>query len=185
MTREYEPDDGSLSAAQDPSNASPDAYCDTVAQQPEYQGELWYCINHNNDLVFATPEDATWTDQVRTALQAETWGEFRRLMPEDEYGRLLDEMYGYVEELTPVPSNRDHFDSYMISGVADGDYPPWLQASMDHDLPEEIVESYGVWQSSVFNGPYFSISADREFLVVRALQRLGYVVRRRDDLAFN
>ena len=47
---------------------------------------LWYCKSAlNRGLVFAYPEQAQRIHEIHTALSANTWGEFRRLMPAEDY----------------------------------------------------------------------------------------------------
>jgi hypothetical protein len=87
----------------------------------------------NGGLVFALAEDAERVSRIHTALaNARTWGEFRRLMPSAD----LRDVWAVVERQCAdygvgTPSDADSFSAEMIPGFCDGDYPTWLQASMD------------------------------------------------------
>ena len=146
---------------------------------------LWYRQHPaNGDLVFATPNEALYIDGLHKALNSETWGEFRRRIPEDQYAEILERQYEYLGEPTEVPSDEDRFNACDVPGVADGDYPPWLQQGMERNLPKEIIDKYGKWKSTMLNGSYLAISPACEDEVVASLRKLGFTVERRGDLRF-
>ena len=146
---------------------------------------LWYRESPaNGDLVFAIPEKATRVDAIHRALKSETWGEFRRRLPDDEYVQLAQKMFADAIEPMPVPLDDDPFDGALIPGYYDGDYPDWLQTQMEWILPKGIVKKYGTRVATRLNGSYFRIGADEGEEVAQALKRLGFKVERRDDLMF-
>ena len=146
---------------------------------------LWYRqAPGNGDLVFADPSDALYIDTLNQALRASTWGEFRKLMPEDQYEEIVSSQYEYIGEPELVPSDEYAFDSAIVPGYHDGDYPPWLQKDMESVLPDDIAEEYGTIVSTMLNGNYLSLPSEYEHQIVDSLKRQGYVVKRRDDLSF-
>jgi hypothetical protein len=147
---------------------------------------LWYRqAPGNGDLVFAEPGTAQYIDTINCALRASTWGEFRKLMPEEEYEEIVSSQYEYIGEPELVPSNEDTFDSAIVPGYHDGDYPPWLQKDMEDVLPENIAKEYGTIVSTVLNGNYLSLPTEYEHQIVDSLKKQGYIVKRRDDLSFS
>jgi hypothetical protein len=146
---------------------------------------LWYRESPaNGDLVFALPENATRVDAIHRALKSDTWGEFRRRLPDDEYVQLAQKMFADAIEPMPVPLDDDPFDGALIPGYYDGDYPDWLQTQMEWILPKRIVKKYGTRIATRLNGSYLQIGADEGEEVAQALKRLGFKVERRDDLMF-
>lgn len=137
---------------------------------------------HNGGLVFATPERAELVSRVHRAIaSAETWGEFRRLMPRVEYSHVVR---AFDENCEPRPRGTDPFDPESVPGWSDGDYPPWLQSQMDRLLPYEVLKRYGKLEATAINGSFWMIPADRIDEVRAALEALNYVVEQRDDLNF-
>ena len=146
---------------------------------------LWYRqAAGNGDLVFAEPSEALYTDTLNQALRASTWGEFRKLMPEEEYEEIVMSQYEYIGEPELVPADEDEFDSGIVPGYDEGDYPPWLQKDMEDVLPENIAKEYGTIVSTTLNGNYLSLPTEYEHQIVESLKKQGYVVERRDDLSF-
>jgi len=147
---------------------------------------LWYRqAPGNGDLVFAEPGTALYIDTLHCAMGARTWGEFRKLMPEDEYQEIVARQYEYSGEPELVPADEDEFDSAIVPGYHDGDYPPWLQQDMESVLPDDIVKEYGTIVSTMLNGNYLSIPPECEQQVVAALKKHGYIVERKDDVRFH
>ena len=106
-------------------------------------------------------------------------------MPEEEYEEIVMSQYEYIGEPELVPADEDEFDSGIVPGYHDGDYPPWLQKDMEDVLPENIAKEYGTIASTVLNGNYLSLPPEYEHQIVDSLKRQGYVVERRDDLSFS
>lgn len=51
---------------------------------------------------FAPRHLAEWVDQIHEALgQSKTWGEFRKLMPADEYQRFMNQTFDENDEERP------------------------------------------------------------------------------------
>jgi len=146
---------------------------------------LWYRQHpYNGDLVFAEPGDALYSDALHRALGSETWGEFRRLMPEAEFHDLIYGRYEHLWDLEVVPEDDEIFDCTIFPAVAQGDYPEWLQQRMQNLIPKDIAEKYGRSKATVFNGDYLSIDPEHENEIVDALRNKGFAVKQRSDLRF-
>ncbi len=152
---------------------------------PERRPTLWYCGSAlNRGLVFAYPEQAQRIHEIRTALRANTWAEFRRLMPAEDYMDLIEAKFADIDEPTPIPADKEAFSGDWVPGYFEGDYPDWLQARMDGLLPEKILRRFGKREQTILNGPYWMIDPKHEAEIVVALEKAGYLVRKREDLTF-
>ena len=153
---------------------------------------LVYRVLSDTAVVFATRADAEHVSAINRALfEAETWGEFRRLLPGGEWDTIA-EMLGDcpdddddADEMCHWERDDEPFSVDNIPGVGDGDYPPWLQADMDSVIPEDILERYGKRESSVLNGPFWEIPPSNLEPLVDELRAQGFVVEPADDLEFN
>jgi hypothetical protein len=148
------------------------------------RSRFYYTVHPNGGLVFAEAGEAEHIHRIHFALEnSKTWADFRRLMPTDEYAKIMEIL---EENLAgdPAPSESDPFDGGLVPGYYDGDYPKWLQQSMHETLPAELLERFAIRESSVLNGPYWSIDEAHERAIVSELRRLGHTVERRDDLSF-
>jgi hypothetical protein len=148
---------------------------------------LYYTTHPNGGLVFAEASTAEYNSRIHTALStSKSWREFREAMPEDAYDAIIDQFRQALEEgdLEELPQDDDAFDGAFIPGYYDGDYPEWLQQSMDYLLPEELLERYGEMRDTALNGSYWHIDTEHEQELVEELRRLGQKVTRRDDLRF-
>ena len=147
---------------------------------------LYYRNSPSNEgVVLAEPVRATFVSDIHVALStAQTWGEFRQLMPFEEYRRLVIEMFGEPGELQAVPGDDEEFDSSYIWGYHDGDYPPWLQAEIGQVLPPDLLERYTEAIGTRLNGDYYQIE-DGDFVALKAeLEARGYDLIDRSDLFF-
>jgi hypothetical protein len=157
--------------------------------------EIIYRVHPNGGAVFALKSEAVYVDQIYRALSgAVTWGQFREMLPKGEWETIVDMVqntHGWPEDFEGVEDDDDGFDDGMVrwdrddapfSGydhipqAADGDYPIFLQQTMDGFIPEEVLTSFGTLTDSVLNGPYWHISPDRIEDVVEWLRRDGYTV---------
>jgi hypothetical protein len=135
----------------------------------------------NSGLVFAYIDRAKEIHDINRALhEASTWGDFRRLMPEDEYNRVKT----LAEEYDCEVSEYSEFHAEQVPGYADGDYPDWLQAEMDRVLPDDILEEFAVSQSTVLSGDYYHIEERALGAIVERLEKSGYRVSDGSDLDF-
>jgi hypothetical protein len=135
-------------------------------------------------LVFAEPDVARFISRIHEAISnSSTWEEFRRAMPRSEYSRMIREWFDDQGE--PRPRGCDKFDAEQIPGYCDGDYPDWLQQTMDRVLPEEIMEEFAEGENSVLNGPYFHIDAEHLPEITARLKQLGYAVEDGTHLSFH
>ena len=148
---------------------------------------LYYRISPANEgVVLAEPVRATFIADIHYAIStAQTWGQFRELMPFEEYRRLVIEMFGEPGNFQAVPADDEKFDSSHIWGYHDGDYPPWLQAEIGQVLPPDLLDKYAVLEQSVMNGSYYVIYDD-DFPDLKAeLKARGYELIDRSDLQFH
>ena len=132
-------------------------------KKPALVFQLW----EGDSGIFLEEETYLRLKAIRTALEtARTWGRYEKLCPEGEFAALpLWHQNGgeYVYEVDGEPhfigpeefpdflenSGRAYvikpgkrFDSRIIPGVDDGDYPPWLDSTAEDILPGEFVETF-------------------------------------------
>jgi hypothetical protein len=100
---------------------------------------LFYTEAPTESLVFAPPKVAEYNSAIHHALEATTWGEFKALIPPEEYKQLLKRLQDGEYDLDDdedhdahkqrkLPSNNDPFDpDFWFPGFCEGDYPDWLQ----------------------------------------------------------
>jgi hypothetical protein len=142
--------------------------------------ELYWRISpYNNGLVVAPPEIAKRVHQIHEAISnAETWRQFNDLMPKDEYAKI-------DRRLDQRPQPTSPFSADMIPGWEEGDYPEWLQQSLDCYLPAAILENFGKLCSSVSNGSYWYIDEANVDAVCSALRDAGWTLVHMPDLRFH
>ena len=158
-----------------------------AGQFPEVDEVLFYRhAPHMESLVFAPPNQAERVSEIHKAFAAKTWGEFQSLMPEESFCQLINlRCENDWDELFVIPQSNDPFDLESICpAYFDGDYPDWLQKDQDLWLPEEILECCGKIESSVHNGPFWTINPKQEKKIVLRLRKLKIHAQRRDDLYF-
>ena len=133
--------------------------------------------------VFAPRWIAERVDQIHRALwSSTTWGEFRSLMPHDEYERVMYRQFD--EDGTDRPNDEQAFEATMIWGVGDGDYPPWLAQNMADWIPLVLLEKYGSYETSRLNGDYWEIPEENAENLAEELRALGYTVTEMPDSKF-
>jgi hypothetical protein len=139
----------------------------------------WRVSPYNNGLVFAPPEIALKTHQIHEAIsKAATWGQFKEMMPKDEYRKII----GLMGE-RPRPSAA--FDSDVVPGFCEGDYPKWLQQNMELWLPVSILEQFAGASNSVINGSYWFIEEANADAICSALRGEGWTPIHMPDLRFH
>lgn len=152
------------------------------------ESTLFYREAWNSSLVFATPEEAMRVHKVHTAIKtAKTWADFRRLMPEGDYHELVNQVrkdWDEEESAGPMPSDDEAFDSDRLPGYNDGDYPDWLQARADKFLPRDVLERFGVRETTVLNGNFWRLDPKDESGIVAMLATRGIEAVKREDLRF-
>jgi hypothetical protein len=144
---------------------------------------LLYCIHPNGGLVFALKQDAEEVDRINRALTgSRTWGQFRSRMPRAEY---LSIVRGFDENGEQRPRSGDPFSAEEVGGWSDGDYPRWLQPEMEYLLPEELLERFGRYATSILNGGFWMIPPENAKEMIQSLRKLGYRVRSGRRLKFH
>ncbi len=135
-------------------------------------------------LVFAAPDVAERVSQIHHALRASTWGEMKSLLPSGELQK-MEPYFSEDEEGNPeIPSDETLNPSDYVPGFSDGDYPLWLQAEQDRLLPHDLLERFGIRETSVLNGDFWTIDPANEAALITELQARGVEAQRRDDLDF-
>lgn len=143
---------------------------------------LYRTVDHNLGLVFATEAEARRVDRIHRAIeQARTWAEFRSMMSRRDYSKVLAVLDQVGERR---PKGKDEFSGECLPGWTDGDYPTWLQAEMDYEIPQEVLMTYGERKDTWLNGSYWHLPPEREQEIVRALESLGFEVVPAQDLRF-
>lgn len=137
---------------------------------------------HNGGLVFAPEGEARRVAQIHRAInKARTWAEFRSLMPRADYSEIMAWFDRWGEGR---PRGKDKFSGEGVAGWSDGDYPTWLQQTMDYVIPDEILREFGELSHTHFNGSYWHLPPEREREIVAALRARGFVVRKQSKLGF-
>ncbi len=138
--------------------------------------KFFYCLHPSNGgVVFATEKRALLIDQIyRAADTAKTWGEFKKLIPDEEYDEIFSH---YDDDEDNIPRSEDPFEFSSIPGVDEGDYPPWLQSEMNViGLPEGFFEQFATLVSTVINGNYWHIQSENMSTAIEFLRSHGYEV---------
>jgi hypothetical protein len=153
-------------------------------------------VPHMGSLVFAPPKVAEYNSAIRRALGASTWGEFKAIIPVNEYKQLLERLREGQYDLESddahdadkhhtLPQSNDPFDpEFWFPGFSEGDYPDWLQQKQDLWLPPATLKHFARYDTSVLNGDFWIIDPTFEKDIVDELRRKGFSVTRRDDLSF-
>ncbi len=164
---------GTLAPEPDRSDSEPGSL-ERIEQEHHVKPVLVYTVVEEGFLVFTTRQRGIEVSQMYAALEAKTWGEFRALMPTDAYA---EHIAPCVEEDSEQPADNEPFEPSGLPGYDDGDFPPWLATEMDTVLPAAVFYEYAVGESSVLNGPFWTINLARLSEVVRRLEELGYEVK--------
>ena len=143
---------------------------------------LYRMVPHNGGAVFAEEGRAMRIVQINRALESsKTWSEFKRLMPPDEYQRIVD-LVELEEEDQTEPDPNEEFDGMWLT--EEGDYPDWLQPEMDYTIPRDILERFGERADTFLNGSYWHIPEENMEPMAAALRVRGFVVEATPDMSF-
>ncbi|AQP48507.1 hypothetical protein BW730_14315 [Tessaracoccus aquimaris] len=144
----------------------------------------------NQGPVFALKESAEHVWRINEALEsAKTWGELRRLLPEEEWSEVIEMWPVTDDEGNPVvvdgkplrefeegQEDDEPFEADDFPGVADGDYPTWLQQEMEDWMPAEIVDEYATVLETRLNGEALMFRDEDTESIADALRALGHTV---------
>lgn len=111
---------------------------------------------------------------------ARTWGALRERLPAGEWA-VLTEMFEWDHD--GFPAETDAFDPGMVGMYSDGDYPDWPAQRAFDWMPAEIVDAYGVDETSSLNGEFLVIPVENAPAVVAAFRARGVRIERDDYLA--
>lgn len=158
---------------------------------PPFSTDLVYRTHPNGGLVIVPREIAVHSDRIHRALtNARTWGEFRILLPPGEWEAVVrmlrDIAEFYDDDGVPIWEFGHHeFDGYNdIPAVPDGDYPPWLQKSLDDFIPLEVLTRFGKRKASARNGYFWCLPSENLPQISEVLEARGYTITSGADLRF-
>lgn len=149
------------------------------------RGKLLYrVVGHNGGLVFAPAERARRVARIHEAIAtAETWAQFRKLMPRRDYSYIIRASFDDQGERRP--RGEDSFSGDMLSGWSDGDYPPWLQKEMEDVVPENVLERYGKRERTFVNGSFWMLPPEHLGAICEALEAIGWELEAAEGLRFH
>jgi len=140
-------------------------------------------------------------DLERQVLDCGTWGELKRLDfvryldylykagKLEEGDEALDHLLLTVEDgkvtmdelrvlvaanQDQLPQDSDYFDAQATGACEDGDWPVLAAQLTVEYVPSEIARGFDDSSTSVFNGDFLYISADKEEPVLAARAKLGH-----------
>jgi len=141
---------------------------------------LYLSPNADGRPLLALPHTAETLSACIHALEhAETWADFRRLMPADELTRLQGLMR---DDGARMPAGDKPFDADLLPGFADGDWPALITSTMLREVPEPVLKAFGDRSPSALNGDLVQFDADQLPAIKAMLSELGWTVLERPDL---
>lgn len=157
-----------------------------------------YILWSDDSGIFMVAEDYFTDTKIQIALEtAETWGDFKSLMPKDEFASLpqwwrnggeqifeekgaydfIDggELPHFMETLGKdyIIHAADKFDSMDVWGVGDGDYPRMNNNTCDDSFPDEFIHKFGTPVSSMVAGSWTEYSVEKMEEMTAYLNELG------------
>lgn len=142
------------------------------------EGEVVYyrISDYGNSIVFAREADALRVDTINRAINtAETWGQFRAMLPDGEWDSIADAMD--PDEMNKYADDQP-FDATRLSGYEDGAYPTWLMPLMLDFLPTDIVEKYAEVSASIMSGGNVCYIEEGSLADIRRdLEERGFTVK--------
>jgi len=123
-------------------------------------------------LLFIPRSRAERLAAIHSALRhSKTWGDFRAKMP-----RVIcqEVMRGIQENVGRFPRNAERFDSGLLPGFCDGDWPAFPAQEMLRWVPQAIQSGFGEIEDTVLNGFYLYLDPEREDEIVAAFREHGY-----------
>lgn len=163
------------------------------------ENALYWRTARDGGLVYADPQTARAVAQTHRAIETSTtWGEFQSRMPADEWQDIWEGIQDYLLECwreqnpeaeddpdeIPPPHPWSPFDGNDVPGYADGDYPQWLQQSLETYLPDEVLGKIAKPVCTILNGNYWRIRPSAKTELLRILREHGYEPIHRPDLKF-
>jgi hypothetical protein len=141
---------------------------------------LYLSSGASGEPLFALPQTAETLSACIHALEnAETWADFRRLMPADELKRLQARMR---EDGETMPSGDQPFEPEALPSFADGDWPALITSTMLREVPEPVLKAFGDRGPSALNGDLVEFKASDLPAIKAKLAELGWTVLERPDL---
>ncbi|ORV47817.1 hypothetical protein AWC02_08220 [Mycolicibacter engbaekii] len=127
-------------------------------------------------VTFAERGSAEYVAHIwRALLQSKTWGELKRNLPDGDWE---DQFLPWFEDREEdIPADGDLF----TTDDAPDYYPPWLAQEQVDWFPEELIKKYdGDIGTSVHDGEFLSLPADKADEIAADLRALGHTVERTD-----
>jgi hypothetical protein len=133
--------------------------------------------------IFAPRTVAENTHRINKAMGSRTWGEFRKMMPRDDYSELIGEMFDNQGKRRPRSS--DDFDCDAVPGYSEGEYPRWLAPRMDEWVPVYMLRKYGTPTDSMVSDSFWDINEEDADKLAEELRARGFTVTHEPDLEFS
>jgi hypothetical protein len=130
--------------------------------------------------VFAERGRAEYVAHIYKALQdSKTWGELRRNLPDGEW---VDHFQVYFDDHEEeIPADDELFDAEEAPGYAEGHYPAWVAQEQLYWFPKELIDKYGGdVDTSVLNGDFLELPADKAEQIADELRAMGHTVEPAD-----
>jgi len=177
-----------------------------IAEKPEKSIVYGVYGGQEGFIVFIEKTEAERLANACDAIcRAKTWGEFRDLVWAETYEDIAgdEEWWSYEDFLEfgeledgeearleyekfeeRVPLDKDPFDSSKsVGGYWDGVYfQVWPKGMMVDWVPESIQKKFGKLESTFLDGSALCLSANREKEIVAAFRKLGYEVKKDQEL---
>jgi len=141
--------------------------------------------------VFMTEKDVQKHTDLFNAFSAETWGEFRKTIPKEDYEwisqNLIEDQFTeefWNDEGTPFqpPDDAPFIHNDWLD---DAEYPPYLIFLQHDHVPDAILKKYGEKQLTVHDGEYYQFKKEVIEHLLKELKEHGFECERRDDLVID
>ncbi|TXH40718.1 MAG: hypothetical protein E6Q90_13440 [Actinobacteria bacterium] len=126
----------------------------------------WQSEDLQDQLVLLPAGSARHALAWRDVMACTTWTEVRHVAP-----GLEAELRDYAEDAEWAG---DHFDFTGLAAYEDGALPPPPERAMDQRLPRDLIDTLGVSEDTVFDGPFVRFPGDRVDAVLAWLDDHGY-----------
>jgi hypothetical protein len=127
------------------------------------------------NLVFLPEDEAFRLASIFHAIEsARTWGDFRDLMPPDDF----DAIEAFMATDGDLCDLNERFRWEDLPGYCDGLFPDWAEQRMLQWLPEKVTRRFGRVESSQHDGVFLMLSPADEAAIVDELEAAGHHCRR-------
>lgn len=135
--------------------------------------------------LFVQDERVDYLTAIHHAIRtAKTWRQFWNLLPNYERDNLKDQLKWLASDAAADgdrenarryrPKLADPFESGVLPGVGDGDYPPILNRDEVKWIPKDIVQRFGASDSSFSGGTFILFTQDDPNELLSAFAEHGF-----------